>query len=242
LTLKFFELEGRFPRHAGELPPAAVSYVARQVAVDPAELRGYDWSGRSAERYHGQIRRLFGFRRFSEDDDVKLAGWLADEVAAVDRRAAAGGAAAPLPRRTHRTAGPSQPHPRRGPGHDRLRGRGDDPGLHPLIVGPHRRAEHAQRSAVTPARRESLTCRDACIGRGQTERPGPRGGRSAEGQPVAAQQQRSHGDRKEQRDPDCGRHTCEPGELVGVGVGGSSYATSATLRRQLEDGPRRRHQ
>ena len=25
LTLKFFELEGRFPRHAGELPPAAVS-------------------------------------------------------------------------------------------------------------------------------------------------------------------------------------------------------------------------
>src|SRR5674536_353691 len=48
---------------------------------------------------------------------------------------------------------------------------------------------------ATLARRESLTCRDACIGRGQTERPGPRGGRSAEGQPVAAQQQRSHGDR-----------------------------------------------
>jgi Domain of unknown function (DUF4158) len=52
--------------------------------VDPAELRGYDWSGRSAERHHGQIRRLFGFRRFSEDDEVKLAGWLADEVAAVE--------------------------------------------------------------------------------------------------------------------------------------------------------------
>jgi hypothetical protein len=84
LTLKFFELEWRFPRHAGELPPAAVSYVARQVGVDPAELRGYDWSGRSAERHRGQIRRLFGFRRFSEDDEVKLAGWLADEVAAVE--------------------------------------------------------------------------------------------------------------------------------------------------------------
>jgi hypothetical protein len=35
LTLKFFELEGRFPRHAGELPPAAVSYVARQVGGGP---------------------------------------------------------------------------------------------------------------------------------------------------------------------------------------------------------------
>jgi len=41
LTLKFFELEGRFPRHAGELPPAAVSYVARQVGVDPAELQRF---------------------------------------------------------------------------------------------------------------------------------------------------------------------------------------------------------
>jgi hypothetical protein len=31
--LKFFELEGRFPRHAGELPPAAVGYLAGQVRV-----------------------------------------------------------------------------------------------------------------------------------------------------------------------------------------------------------------
>ena len=29
LTLKFFELEVRFPRHAGELPPAAVSGLGR---------------------------------------------------------------------------------------------------------------------------------------------------------------------------------------------------------------------
>jgi len=49
-----------------------------------AVAQGYDWSGRSAERHRGQIRRLFGFRRFSEDDEVKLAGWLADEGAAVE--------------------------------------------------------------------------------------------------------------------------------------------------------------
>jgi hypothetical protein len=35
LTLKFFELEGRFPRHAGELPPAAVSYVAQRRREAP---------------------------------------------------------------------------------------------------------------------------------------------------------------------------------------------------------------
>lgn len=34
LLLKFFELEGRFPRYGGELPPAAVAYAASQVRVD----------------------------------------------------------------------------------------------------------------------------------------------------------------------------------------------------------------
>jgi hypothetical protein len=33
--LKFFEQEGRFPRHSGEVPKAAVDYVAGQVKVDP---------------------------------------------------------------------------------------------------------------------------------------------------------------------------------------------------------------
>jgi Domain of unknown function (DUF4158) len=35
VLLKFFELESRFPRHAGEAPPAAVAYFAEQVRVDP---------------------------------------------------------------------------------------------------------------------------------------------------------------------------------------------------------------
>jgi hypothetical protein len=31
LLLKFFEVDACFPRHAGEVPPAAVDYVAGQV-------------------------------------------------------------------------------------------------------------------------------------------------------------------------------------------------------------------
>ena len=31
LLLKYFELDGRFPRHAGDVPKAAVDYVAEQV-------------------------------------------------------------------------------------------------------------------------------------------------------------------------------------------------------------------
>ena len=34
LLLKFFELEGRFPRHAGEIPKAAVDYVGVEEPAD----------------------------------------------------------------------------------------------------------------------------------------------------------------------------------------------------------------
>lgn len=84
LMLKFFEIEARFPRHAGEYPPAAVAYVARQVDVDPDELAGYEWVGSTAEYHRSQIRRVLGFRRSSLDDEAKLAGWLAEEVAPVE--------------------------------------------------------------------------------------------------------------------------------------------------------------
>jgi hypothetical protein len=36
VMLKYFELEARFPRHAGDVPRAAIDYVARQVNVDPS--------------------------------------------------------------------------------------------------------------------------------------------------------------------------------------------------------------
>lgn len=45
LLLKFFELEPRFPRHADELPPAAVEYVAAQVKVEAVQLAKEDRRG-----------------------------------------------------------------------------------------------------------------------------------------------------------------------------------------------------
>jgi len=86
LMLKFFELEARFPREASEFPPAAVTYVAEQVKVDPAELSHYDWSGRAIERHRMQIRGAFEFRMFTRADQDKLADWLANEVCPVELR------------------------------------------------------------------------------------------------------------------------------------------------------------
>jgi hypothetical protein len=80
LMLKFFELEGRFPRHAGELPAAAVDYVAKQAGVPTQDLARYDFTGRSIKDHRRQIRDHFGFRTFTRRDENTMISWLAGQV------------------------------------------------------------------------------------------------------------------------------------------------------------------
>lgn len=84
LLSKFFEQEARFPRHAGEVPQAAVEYIASQVGVDPSEFAAYDWSGRTIKYHRAQIRDAFGFREATRADEDRLSGWLAEEVCPVE--------------------------------------------------------------------------------------------------------------------------------------------------------------
>lgn len=84
LLSKFFEQEARFPEHAGEIPQAAVDYVASQVGVEPGEFGSYDFSGRAIKYHRAQIRQFFGFREASRSDEDRLSGWLAEEVCPVE--------------------------------------------------------------------------------------------------------------------------------------------------------------
>jgi hypothetical protein len=62
LLLKYFELEGRFPGHVGEVPRQAVTYVAEQLRLDPGLFTAYAWSGRTIEYHRAQIRAALDFR------------------------------------------------------------------------------------------------------------------------------------------------------------------------------------
>lgn len=84
LMLKFFELDARFPRHPGEVPLAAVQYLAEQVKVDPGLFAAYSWSGRTIEYHRAQIREALGFREASREDEDRLTAWLAEEVCPVE--------------------------------------------------------------------------------------------------------------------------------------------------------------
>jgi TnpA family transposase len=84
LLLKFFEVEARFPEDAGDVPEAAVGYVAQQVKVSAKEWTAYDWAGRAIKRHRVEIREAYGFRVCTEEDQSQLAEWLAIELCPVE--------------------------------------------------------------------------------------------------------------------------------------------------------------
>lgn len=82
--LKFYEMEGRFPEYAEEVPPVAVEYLAAQVKVDPRLFAKYTWSSRTIKYHRAQIRHRFGTRPATEADEKRWAQWLAAEVCPVE--------------------------------------------------------------------------------------------------------------------------------------------------------------
>jgi hypothetical protein len=61
VLLKFFPLEGRFPRYSGEVPKVAVDYLAGQVKVETELFAEYKRAGSTIEYHRKQIREAPGF-------------------------------------------------------------------------------------------------------------------------------------------------------------------------------------
>ena len=80
ILLKFFQFMGCFPRHAGEVPAAAVEHVAQQVGVPHELWPDYQWQGRTIEYHRAQIRFLLGFREATVSDGTALTAWLIEKV------------------------------------------------------------------------------------------------------------------------------------------------------------------
>ncbi|WP_406152680.1 DUF4158 domain-containing protein [Streptomyces sp. NBC_01023] len=80
LLLKFFEVEARFPESAKDVPAAAVEYVAQQVKVPAEAWADYNWESKAIQRHRVEIRAAYGFRANTEEDQERLAEWLAAEL------------------------------------------------------------------------------------------------------------------------------------------------------------------
>jgi hypothetical protein len=71
--LKFYQLVGRFPASAAEIPDAAGCYLGDQLGRPAAELIDYDWSGRNGQRHRAEIQDLLGIRTLEAPDLEALA-------------------------------------------------------------------------------------------------------------------------------------------------------------------------
>ena len=85
VLLKFFQIEGRFPRYHKEVPAAALEYLGKQLAIPATLWFDYELKGRSGKRDREQIRNYLGFRPISAVDSEQLQGWLAHEVVPKDQ-------------------------------------------------------------------------------------------------------------------------------------------------------------
>ena len=85
VLLKFFQIEGRFPRYHKEVPAAALEYLGKQLAIPATLWFDYELKGRSGKRDREQIRDYLGFRPISAADSEQLQGWLAREVVPEDQ-------------------------------------------------------------------------------------------------------------------------------------------------------------
>jgi TnpA family transposase len=81
VLLLFFRDQGRFPRRAADVDPAAVAVVADQLAMDVPTDFPLPLTGRTVERHRAEIRARFGFREATVADAGDLESWLRDQVA-----------------------------------------------------------------------------------------------------------------------------------------------------------------
>jgi len=55
-SLKFFQIEGRFPGFPEEIPQQALAYLGEVLDVSPRDLDGYDFSSRTAKLHRQEVR------------------------------------------------------------------------------------------------------------------------------------------------------------------------------------------
>ena len=85
VLLKFFQVEGRFPRYHKEVPEAALKYLGEQLAIPATLWFEYELKGRSGKRDREQLRDYLEFHPISAADGEQLHGWLAREVVPEDQ-------------------------------------------------------------------------------------------------------------------------------------------------------------
>jgi hypothetical protein len=81
LLLKYFQIDGRFPRQKYDVLVPAIAFVARELDVSIDLYPAYDWDRRTIKQHRSDIRAFVGFRESTTQDyDEMIATLLANDI------------------------------------------------------------------------------------------------------------------------------------------------------------------
>jgi len=86
LLLKYFQIDGRFPRQKHDVPIAAIAFVAAQVDVPIDQYPAYDWFGRTIKQHRADIRAFLGVHESTVRDAKEVAAWLVSHALPQDHQ------------------------------------------------------------------------------------------------------------------------------------------------------------
>ncbi|MBA3823439.1 MAG: Tn3 family transposase [Ktedonobacterales bacterium] len=86
VLVKYFQLEGRFPRGRQDIPLLVVSFLASQVRVDVASWNEYRLDSRTAKYHRTEIRTWLGFHEATVQDGEDLTAWLLNTEVPTEQR------------------------------------------------------------------------------------------------------------------------------------------------------------
>ena len=73
LKMKYFDIQGYFPKQGDDIPAAARDYVAAQL-LSPNQskaqsyIKSYHWQSRISQLHNTEIREYYGFKKFEPSD------------------------------------------------------------------------------------------------------------------------------------------------------------------------------
>jgi TnpA family transposase len=80
LFLKYFQLEGHYPKHIKYIDSRLLHCIANQLNVSASLVDNFDFEGRSTDRFRQEIRNLLGYREASLQDVDKFKSWMIKNV------------------------------------------------------------------------------------------------------------------------------------------------------------------
>jgi len=80
ILLKYFQVDGKFPNHQPDVPPAVIEHISKQLGIPSAVYTHYDWQGRMVKNHRALVRQFLGVRECTARDGNEVMAWLKEQV------------------------------------------------------------------------------------------------------------------------------------------------------------------